>query len=219
MCRTLYAHLDVDMNAGGPQSREPVENVFISNKLPIGNYVASIHNYSKRESADTGFEVEIEHGGELRTYGSPKSPGNQKHFKPAIEFQVTSVDGNVVFKDNSMSKTTAGIVKWGLKTGSWQRVNAVTLSPNHWTTPIGNKHHFFLLEGCVADERIRPFYNEFLNTKLKDERKTTEMLANKIEVTPAEGNQLSGLGFSDTIRNHVFVEVTGSFKRIVKVKF
>lgn len=39
------------------------------------------------------------------------------------------------------------------------------------------------------------------------------------KVAPAEGAELSGLGFSDTQRGHLFVEVEGSFKRTIKVLF
>jgi hypothetical protein len=98
-------------------------------------------------------------------------------------------------------------------------VKAITLSPNHWDKPTGNKHHFFLLEGCVSDEKTRGFYNEFLCDKLKDHRKVTELLADKCEVLPADGAELSGLGFTDSERNHLMVEVEGAFERVVKVLF
>ncbi|AKJ73725.1 hypothetical protein SP38_123 [Salmonella phage 38] len=44
------------------------------------------------------------------------------------------------------------------------------------------------------------------------------MLGSKMKVQPNE-NQLSGLGFSTTQRNHVFVKVSGAFNRTVKVIF
>lgn len=44
------------------------------------------------------------------------------------------------------------------------------------------------------------------------------MLGGKIKVQPST-EQLSGLGFSTTQRNHVFVKVSGSFNRTVKVVF
>jgi hypothetical protein len=124
-----------------------------------------------------------------------------------------------MFSDCRLSRSASGVSKWGLKTGLWHQVRALTLSPNHWTRPVGNKHWFFLLEGCVSDEQTRPFYNEFLCDDLSADRKTTEALAGKIEVLPAEGAELSGLGFSETMRNHLYVEVTGAFKRVLKVLF
>lgn len=42
--------------------------------------------------------------------------------------------------------------------------------------------------------------------------------ANKMKA-PYSDNQLSGLGFSSTIRNSVICKVTGSFTRTIKVNF
>jgi hypothetical protein len=74
------------------------------------------------------------------------------------------------------------------------------------------------LENCVSDEKIRPFYNEFLREDLAQDRKVFELLGSKIEVDKVP-NELSGLGFSETIKNHLFVQVEGSFKRVLKVIF
>jgi hypothetical protein len=98
-------------------------------------------------------------------------------------------------------------------------VEAITLSPNHWTKPVGLKHWFFLLTGCVSDEQTRPFFNEHLCAELAKDRKVTEVLASKIQVAPAVGAELSGLGFSESNRNHIYVEVEGQFKRTLKVLF
>jgi hypothetical protein len=212
----MRARLDVDMNAG-KLVRDPVENIFIENVLPVGRYHFSVHNFAKREMHDQGFDVEIEIGDETRTYGMPQNPASQS-FSPEIVFSVNE-DGRVTWEDNSMSKTASGMSKWGLKTGQFHQVRALTTSPNHWTSPQGNKHLFFLLEGCVADEKIRPFYNEFLTKELQKDRKVCEVLGGKIEVAPAEGAELSGLGFSETIRHHLYVRVEGKFKRTVKVLF
>lgn len=212
--RGRHGALDVDMNAGHGYTREPVENVHIPRALPDGPYSVSIHNFNARDSSDKGYEVEIEIAGEVFTFGSPTSPRNQAFAAP-IEFMVRN--GVPTFKGNPLSKTAAGLVKWGLKTGQWQNVRAVTLSPNHWDRPTGNKHWFFLLEGCVSDEATRPFLNEFLIPALDEHRKVTEILGGKIETSPTEGAELSGLGFSETIRTHFYVEVDGAFKRTLKV--
>lgn len=213
----MGARLDVDMNAGGGSTREPVENIHVSRQLNPGPYSVYVNNFCSRESSNVGYEVEIECNGELRHFGAPTSPRGQTN-GPIISFTVAA-DGRVTFADNPLAKSASGPVKWGLKTGSWHRAKAVSTSPNHWTRPTGNKHLFFLLEGCVSDERTRPFYNEFLREELAKERKVTEVLGSKLEVAPADGAELSGLGFSETARNHVFVEVEGAFKRTVKVVF
>jgi hypothetical protein len=84
---------------------------------------------------------------------------------------------------------------------------------------VGNKHWFFILDGCVSDENTRPFYNEFLCQELAKDRKTTEILAGKIQVAPADGAELSGLGFSETLRNRIYAEVEGKFKRTIEIVF
>lgn len=213
----LDVHLDVDMNAGGGHSREPVENIYFGKQLPVGEYVLIVNNYAARDGSDKGFEVEIEVGGEQFNFGSSTSPRGSSSADP-IRFTVDA-HGKVSIADTTLSRTSIGAVKWGVKTGIWHTVKAITLSPNHWTRPTGNKHFFFLLEGCVSDEKTRPFYNEFLCEALAKDRKVSEVLAGKIEVAAAEGAELSGLGFSDTLRNHLFVEVEGTFKRTLKILF
>jgi len=94
----------------------------------------------------------------------------------------------------------------------------VMLSPNYWNGAIGNKHYFFILEGCVSDESPRPFFNEFLKEDFNENRKFFEVLGSKIKVEPTE-NQLSGVGFSETKRDAVIVRVEGNFKRMLKIKF
>ena len=105
-----------------------------------------------------------------------------------------------------------------MKSGQFHTVKSITLSPNHWNTKVGNKHLFFFLEGCKTDETTRGFYNENLRTDLDKDRKVFEVLGSKVKVEPAE-NELSGLGFSETVRNDIYLEIEGKFKRIIKVKF
>ena len=213
----LGVTLDIDMNRNARHSREPVENVHVNSQLPAGVYWAQVHNYRKRETSDGGYEVEIEVNGDVVHYSSAKSPG-QDAKGPMIGFKVDK-SGTVTFDDCALSRSSTGMTKWGLKTGMWHTVNEITLSPNHWTKPTGLKHWFFLLNGCVADEPARPFYNEFLCPELTANRKVMEVLASKIVVAPAEGRELSGLGFEVSSRNHLYVEVTGTFVRTLKVLF
>lgn len=212
--RTHQAWLDVDMNAGQGNSREPVENITFDRQLKPGSYQIKVVQFNRRETIDEGYDLEFEVNGETHSFGSNKSPRDQD----VIKFKVLG-DGQVTFDSSALSKTSSGTTKWGVKTGQFTRVRAIALSPNHWTKPIGNKHFMFMLEGCVSDEPTRPFYNEFLVDALSSDRKTMEVLGGKIEVDPAQGAELSGIGFSDTQRNHLYVEATGVFKRILKVLF
>lgn len=108
---------------------------------------------------------------------------------------------------------------WNLSTNKFHKVSLLTLSPNYWNgAEVGNKHYFFILDGCKNPSPVRGFFNEYLRSELSQDRKTFEMLANKMKA-PYSDNQLSGLGFSSTIRNSVICKVTGSFTRTIKVNF
>jgi hypothetical protein len=203
------------MNAGYGTTRTPVENIYCDNKLPSGNYTIGVNQFARREDRDDGFELEIEVNGEVFTLSNDKNPRGGSNVE--VKFKV-SANGSVTFDKNIKSQTRS-FTKWGIETQKWQDVLAICNSPNFWEKPSGNLHRFFILKGCYSDEKTKPFYNEFLCPLLYEKRKVMEVLASKIEVDEAEGQELSGLGFSDTIRNHAFFEVEGQFKRVVKVLF
>lgn len=208
--------LDIDMNAGERRSKSPVENIFWINDPKEGRYQVLVNNYSQRDTNDQGFEVEIEYDGESQVFSFDS---NSVHDYLIFEFEYSKKNGlKIVGSKQSLSKYSTK-EKWGVKTGRFQSVKAVTLSPNYWGEKKGgNKHYFFFLDKCANDEKIRPFYNEFLSQELHDNRKVFEVLGSKIEVEPSN-SELSGLGFSETLRNHLFVEVEGAFKRTLKVTF
>lgn len=210
--------LDVDMNAWAGTTRNAVENITWQN-LPKneGKYVVIVNQYSKRESGDTGFEVEMEFDGELHHMVVARN-GETGKDNTVFEFTYSRKDGVKLIGSQGQSVAYASREKWGVKTGMFHQVQAITLSPNHWTESAGNKHVFFLLTGCKTDEKVRPFYNEFLTEELSKDRKVFELLGSKVEVESAP-DELSGLGFSETLRNHLFVEVEGAFRRTLKVTF
>lgn len=207
--------LDVDMNAGCGTTRKPVENITWKNIPKSGKYTVHVKNFALREHKDDNFEIEIEIDGELHNF-SFKNPQNQATTEVATI--VVSSNGEVTVKGSTgKAGQYSSKENWGLKTGVFHQVNVITLSPNHWGTNVGNKHVFFMLENCKTDQKVRPFYNEFLKEELSKDRKVFEILGSKIQVESRE-KELSGLGFSETISNHVFVEVEGTFKRTLKVK-
>lgn len=75
-----------------------------------------------------------------------------------------------------------------------------------------------MLDDCKNPEPVRGFFNEYLNSELTPHRKVFEVLADKMK-TPYQEHQLSGLGFSSTMRNSVIVKVDGTFSRTLKVNF
>lgn len=215
--------LDVDMNAGCGTTREPVENIcWAQPPTQDGKYEIVVNQFSRRESSNSGFEVEIEHDGEVHNFEFPQNGASQANTMVAT-FSYTKKDGFKIIATNGKSSGTnakgyPSRTKWNIPTGSFHKVKLLTLSPNHWTKPTGNKHYVFCLEECKADDKVRGFYNEFLTEELSKDRKVFELLGSKV-VVASTPDELSGLGFSDTVRNSIYVEVEGTIKRTLKVNF
>ena len=196
--------LDVDMNAGGRQTRTPVENLSWV-KPKDGDYKIVVNQYARRETADVGFTVEIECNGTVLQLSYPKAVDRDV---PVASFHV---QGGFL-KDLTLGKGLVhqGLsqVVWGVETEKFVKVKTVLFSPNHWGESTGNKHVFFILDGCTNPEATRGFYNEFLSPAYDKHRKVFEVLGDKMKCQPTE-DQLSGLGFSSTKRDSVTVKVTG----------
>lgn len=211
--------LDVDMNAGGGTTRTPVENIVyenISNMKP-GKYTLSVTNYSKRDSADQGFDVQIDILGTVYQVHFEKNHSSGVN-KVIAEFEKTD-DGKLVLLTDLKGVTQSKEI-WGIKTNDFVNVNSIMLSPNYWDGQlgIGNKHYFFMLDDCVNDGKARGFFNEYLKAELDQHRKVLEIVGSKM-TTAETPNQLSGLGFSSTNRASVTVRVSGSFSRVLKIVF
>lgn len=210
--------LDVDMNAGGGETRSAVENICYPNKFRMkeGTYKLVVNNFKRRESVDVGFEVEIEFDGVVHTFHYPKLVANGTNVTVA-EFKYSHKNG-LEFTETLPSAAVAKEV-WGLKTQNFHRVSMMMYSPNHWDErATGNKHYFFILDGCRNDTTARGFFNEFLTDDLRDHRKVFEVLGSKMKVEDS-AEQLSGLGFSSTKRSSVLCKVKGNFARTVKIIF
>ncbi len=209
--------LDVDMNAGSGKSRTPVENIIWTdrNRMQEGKYNVIVDNFAKRESDGTGFKIQVECNGEIFEYEEKQSPYDKQNVR-VVEFTYSKTNGITIGGETKSSLLTKE--KWGLKTNRFQKVKNIMLSPNHWDGAVGNKHYLFILENCASDEETRPFFNEFLKEELTPHRKFFEILGSKLKLNPPI-NQLSGIGFSDTQKNHLIVQVEGSFKRTLQINF
>lgn len=211
-------NLDVDITSPGRDIA--VENITWSDirKMDEGIYHFIIHNYSSRNSQG-GFSAEVEHNGTIHSFHYNKAlKGKEKVTVAKIKF---SRDGELIITDSLSSSEVAapGREEWGVNTNQFQKVSMVMKSPNHWDeNEVGNKHWFFMLDGCKNPEEARGLYNEFLSEDLTEHRKVFEIMGAKMKAEVSE-DQLSGLGFSSTQRNSVTCRVSGSFQRTVKVKF
>lgn len=206
---------DVDYTDQAPEGYIPIENITFPtlSKMPEGDYVCKIHNWSYRNSAGRG-KAELECGGKLYQYEYPRT----KHKEWVTIATVTLKNGVFTVNSDLPSNTTSQKV-WNITTEEFQPVSVIMNSPNHWDGECtGNKHYFFMIKGCKTDESVRGFYNEFLSNELTPHRKVFEVLSAKMKAEPSD-DQLSGIGFSSTKRASLICKVSGSFNRTVKVVF
>lgn len=198
--------LDVDMNNGGRMSQEPVENVSWTS-VADGLYKVHVNQYNRRETTKVGCVIEIENNGSIVQLTHAKAMSGK-----TLIATVKVSNGNIIeIKPASKEIVGGGFTqeKWGVKTETFVPVSTVMFSPNYWDdNKIGNKHHFFILDGCKADEKARGFYNEFLRSDLEKHRKVFEVLADKTKCE-IEEEQLSGIGFSSTMNESLVVRVSG----------
>ena len=209
------AMLDVDNTQ--PGAKIAVENVAWINKNNIqkGRHKFNVHNYSNRASKG-GFRAEIEYLGTVYEYVHSEPLGGKETVQVAVG-QFSDEFGLEIITSMPSTKSTKEV--WGINTEKFHKVNAVMDSPNYWDdNKTGNRHLFFMLEGCNNPDRARGLYNEFLNEELYKDRKVFEMLGNKMR-TEHSDEQLSGLGFSSTLHNDIIVRVKGSFTRELRIKF
>jgi hypothetical protein len=198
--------LDVDMNAGGGTSRDPVENVRWLRLHRDGTYRVFVHQYCRRESVDVGFEVELETDCGLKNFRYERTVQGEV---PVCLIRVERGRVTMIKAAPEMIEGAASLEHWGLETQQLVKVNSLVLSPNHWDdNAAGNKHWFFILDGCRNPLPTRGIYNEFLSPKLEKHRKVFEVLGDKTKCPP-DAQQMSGVGFSSTRKDRVTVVATG----------
>ena len=218
-CLATGGCLDVDMNVGMPYSKKPVENIVFPStaRMLEGTYELQVRSYNQREKKDVGFEVEVEFLGNVRRFVYDKQVRHQESITVA-KFSYTKRNGLSLML-GSLPDTSASKIVWNLPTESYHKVNLLALSPNYWSGKgVGNKHYMFMLDGCKNDGSARGFFNEFLKPELEPHRKVLEMVGGKLVVKDSP-EQLSGLGFSSTQREHLLCRVAGKFTRTIKIVF
>lgn len=208
--------LDLDANGADGARPDPAENIFYADRkrMKDGVYSLSVHNYNRR-SDGKGFVVEIEFDGQTHRMEYGGALRENEHVQVAKIQYVNGVFSIIESLPSSQTSREA----WGLATQTFHPVNLLMLSPNHWDErAVGNKHYLFMIDGCKNAGSARGFFNEFLSSELDKHRKVLEMVGSKVKVENAD-QQLSGLGFSSTMRNSVVCRVKGSFTRELKLTF
>ena len=156
-----------------------------------GTYSFNVHMFAKRAVMDN-FKCEIEFDGKIYSY----------EYRKDMAFNETVIVAKVTLKDGEFSiehmlpQTEDSSTMWGIKTNTFVPVKAIIKSPNFWNGNMyGLKHIFIFLDGCVNDEKPRPWYNEYLCKELHDEKRVMDVMATKVNIEPTD-NQLSGIGIS-----------------------
>jgi hypothetical protein len=210
--------LDIDANGGDGIMKDPVENIYYTSKniMKEGIYKLFVHQYNRRKTTDVGFEVEIDFMGTIHHFFYPK-PMKTGDIVVVAELKYSHSKGIEFIQ--SLPSSNAVKEVWGISTNVFNKVSVIMNSPNHWDEKaVGNKHYFFMINGCLNDGKARGFFNEFLTEELNEHRKVFEVVGSKMKTEESQ-DQLSGLGFSSTQRNSVLCRVKGAFTRTIKINF
>lgn len=214
---TMSGQLDIDItNPTSYHNKNIVENIAWTDlhKMKNGVYKLWVHQFANRGSK--GFKAEVEFNGEIYSYEYNKPVNGNVQVA-----EVTLNNGEFTIKHLLPETSVSSKEIYGLTTNEFHKVNLVCLSPNHWDiNNVGNKHYFFMLDGCKCPTSIRSFHVENLIPELLLHRKVLEVLGNTTMIEPTEkGKQLSGLGFNATVKDELILRLQGSFKRVIKLKF
>lgn len=207
-------NLDVDII--NPNRGEPaVENITWPDlsRMKDGKYEFHVHCY-RHDSGNNGFIAEIEANGEVHQY-EYRHPLRTGDRIPVAT--VTLKYGQFTIQDE-LKSTVSSRNLWGVNTNQFVPVSVAMYSPNYWDeqTGIGNRHYFFMLNGCQNPDKLNGFYNEFIKQELLTHKRVFEALGAQMSVQPVD-DQLSGVGFSATRHDSFIVKVKGQTERVLKV--
>lgn len=154
--------LDVDRNAGGPQTREPVENIrWAKGTARPGRYLVYVQNFAhhERDPADISFKVELDVDGNVQTFEGVAKKGRTGPSSDitAFEFDYTPEAMVQATADSRESYADEVIL------GKWRRYipdgNIIRLKDARWTTEaaigVMALHSGKTLDDVLADMGLR----------------------------------------------------------------
>jgi hypothetical protein len=210
----------IGLEDNGHGSKIAVENITWPDTdfMPEGIYKFWVNCYSNRGGLD-GFRAEIEFDDQIFHFDYPKAMRSNENVVVA-EVRYSRKEGFSIVKSLESTNQFASGEIWGIKANQFVPVSVIMMSPNYWDAQdgIGNKHYFFMLKGCVNPENPNGFFNEYLNNQLMEHKRVFEALGSMMRVKNIK-DQLSGLGFSSTLRNSVVLKLDGQTSRTVKIQF
>lgn len=213
-----YTMGQLDVDIINPGSNVAVENITwaIRDNLREGIYKFFVHNFSSSTSKE-GFSAQIEFDGQIFDFEYNKPLRGHEQVEVAYVKYSRSEGFTLIEK---LPSSTSSREIWNLSTNNFYPVSVCMYSPNYWDKQqgIGNRHYFFMIDGCKNPEEPNGFFNEYLKEDLMKHKRVFEALGSKMRVEYSD-NQLSGLGFSSTKRNEIICKVEGSFTRTIKVIF
>lgn len=216
--------LNLDENRlEGTAVMDPVENILYKDpsRTQTGWRTVTVHNYSDRsgQGGTPNLTVEIKCRDALYQFQIPKINYRSQLIIAKFHYErnkgITQIESNYSYQQITNSQTF-----WGLKPNQFHPVNAILHSPNYWEGEAmqGNKHTFFMLEGCTnTEDNVRGFMNEMLPHHLKPHRQVFEALGAKSMVNSDVPNQLSGVGFSTGSDSMLVFRITANERRVVRV--
>lgn len=201
-------YLDVDANGGRITSYKPVENIRFATAIE-GVYKFYVHNYIDRNRWDNPFKVELEVNGQIFVFEDVLPRTGEE----AVAFEFMYRKGQAPqFRNGFGGNAVSSTESWGVTSNQFVPVTAITTSPNLWG--ISPKEHlgthvFFLLDGCkdTTEGKGRGFFNEFLQTELKQYRKVLEAFTASMPINGAYDANACGLGFSKDLEWNLTLKV------------
>lgn len=203
-------NLDVDI-INPNNDTGAVENIICPENPIDGIYKFVIRPFNRQNSR--GFKAEIVFDGEAYTYSYNGT------VTADIDVATITVTNGQMTIEHHLPAVAENKKTWGIESGDFAKVNLACLSPNYWgENAVGNKHYFFMLDGCKSDVALRGFHAENLISELHKERAVLDVLAGTCMIEP-DNKHLAGVGFNATVREEAIFRVSGTHKRVIKVKF